>query len=368
MGYKLDLGAWNGIFAVPCDLVDRQLRLAGTAQIKALLYILRHSGRSVELSELAQSCAVSEGDAADAVAYWQQEGIIVCHDGKLSPPEAASSTSSAPDISPVLPATETSYAAVAASAPISAPSAAATVQPEPEQQPAPKPKAKERIRYSYNECAQMMSEDCELRQMLSALEGILSKNLNNTEISVFITLVKWYGLPPSCVAMLVEYCREIGKASLSYIESTGIGWVSEDIVTVEQVDSKISRLRAARSDWAHIRTLLDIPERAPTKKEQEYSTVWLSDWHMSDELISLAYERCVDSKGKLSVSYMNGILANWQKKGFTTVQQVQSESAPAPSRPSGSTAGNSSQNGMYSATYDKDDIESMLDEDWLDDM
>ena len=57
LSYKIDLGAWNGIFAVPCEIVDRQLRMAGEPQLKALLYILRHSGRSVELSELAAACA-----------------------------------------------------------------------------------------------------------------------------------------------------------------------------------------------------------------------------------------------------------------------------------------------------------------------
>ena len=228
MGYRIDLGAWNGIFAVPCDLVDRQLKLAGAVQLKALLYILRHSGRAVEISELAQVLSVSEGDAADAVAYWQQEGLITCRGEELAP-----AVSEAKNADPV------ADEAVCASAPIAAASVASApevIQPEtPAVKPShPAPKAKERIRYSYNECAEMMSKDGELRQMLAILEGILSKNLNHTEISVFITLVKWYGLPTACVAMLVEYCREIGKSSIAYIETTGIAIRNESIITSER--------------------------------------------------------------------------------------------------------------------------------------
>lgn len=351
MGYKIDLGVWSGIFAVPCDLVDRQLKLAGEPQLKALLYILRHSGRAVELSELAQMCNISEADASDAVNYWVQEGVIACHEGSLAP--------AAESLSPVATVPECPPESVPASAPITP----TTEEPVAAISDAPKPKAKERIRYSYDECAQMIGQDSELRHMLGILEGVLAKNLNHTEISVFITLVKWYGLPATCVAMLVEYCHEIGKAGISYIETTGIGWVNEEINTIEQVDAKIKRLRLARSAWGRIRSLLDIAERAPTKKEQEFASSWINEWMMPDELITLAYERCVDSKGKLNMSYMNGILSNWHKNGILTAEQARSESAPE-GKPA---AKSKSTSGMYSATYDKDEIEAMLDDDWLDD-
>jgi len=353
LGYKIDLGAWNGIFAVPCDLVDRQLRLAGAVQLKALLYILRHSGRAVELSEIAQVCAVSEADAADAVDYWRQEGIIVCDGQCLSPASQSVPDSSQDSACPSAPVPQP---AVQPDAPAAVPAAA-------ELSAAPVPKAKERIRYAYDECCKMISEDSELRQMMSVLGGIMCKTLNQTETSVFITLVKWYGLPPSCVAMLVEYCREIGKMSIAYIETTGVGWVNDEIVTVEQVDAKISRLRSARSAWGRVRSLLDIPERAPTKKEQEYVAAWINDWKFSDELILFAYEKCINNKGKLAMSYMNGILSGWHKKGITTVEQAQNDSAQA--APKASDSKNSG--GMYSATYDKSDIEAMLDDDWMDD-
>jgi len=366
LSYIMNLGAWNGVFAVPCGLVDRQLRLAGEAQLKVLLYMLRHSGKSVELPELAKACGITEGDTADALEYWQQQGLIVCKGDQLVPPESAPQSQSEPMVCE--PQEQQDAVSASAALQVSSPEitaeAALSAQPAEADDSKPKPKARERIRYSYDECTQMMREDCELRQMLSVLGSILSKNLNHSEIAAFITLTKWYGLPPSCVAMLVEYCREIGKPSLAYIESTGIGWVSEDIITIEQVDSKIKHLRSARTAWNRIRVLLDLPERAPTKKEQEYANVWVNDWSFSDELIQLAYERCVDSKGKLAMSYMNGILSNWHKKGITTAEQAQADVAAVPEKvPRKPEAGS----GLIGGTYDRDDIEAMLDDDWMDD-
>lgn len=351
MSYSINLGAWNGVFAVPCSLVDRHLRLAGVPQIKVILYLLRHNDRLVEIAELASLCGISEGDAADAVRYWEQEGLIVCRGGEIAPIPAAEGNMLVPDSADTVPA----------SAAIQAPPAAentGSALPDEENDKAAVPKAKERIRYNYNECCEIMQSDEELRHLLNTLEEILAKNLNTTERSVFITLYKWYGLPSACIAMLVEYCRSIGKATAAYIESTGIGWVNEEINTVERVDAKIARLRAARTAWVKIRTMLEIPERAPTKKEQECSCIWVNEWQVSQELILLAYERCIGSKGKLSFHYMHGIISNWHSKGINTAQEALDDSA--------SSAGKTSGTGMFEATYTKSDVESVLDDDWMD--
>ena len=37
MEYKLNLGSWNSVFAVPSDIVDKHLKLAGAVQLKVLL-------------------------------------------------------------------------------------------------------------------------------------------------------------------------------------------------------------------------------------------------------------------------------------------------------------------------------------------
>ncbi len=45
---------------------------------------------------------------------------------------------------------------------------------------------------------------------------------------------------------------------------------------------------------------------------------------MSDELISEAYSRCVDTINKVSWSYINKILKKWHDKGYTSLSDITS--------------------------------------------
>ncbi|MBQ9993916.1 MAG: DnaD domain protein [Clostridia bacterium] len=364
MPYMMNLGCWQSVFAVPSDIVDKHLRLAGESSIKALLYILRNAGRELCADDIANAVGIPADEVSDAVGYWVDAEVICETEGIISP-------SPRKEAQPLdTPAAE--YAADIAvdvpSEPIAPEILTASVCDTPappetsEEAPSPAPKKRDKVRYSYDECVGFMSDDADLRQMLIILEGLMQKQLNHTEISVFITLSKWYGLPPRCVAMLVEYCHSIGKHSIAYIESTGIGWAGEEINSIERANAKISRLRSLHSSWNTVRNALDIPERKATKREEEYCDAWINQQHHSVEMIKLAFDRCVDKKGKMSMNYMNGILDNWFKKGIKTPEQAENESKPAPENASG-TAGSG---GRYSPTYDKAEIEDMLFSDLID--
>ena len=52
MGYKLELGAWSAVFAVPNALVDRYIKEADGDQLKVMLWLLRHNGRPYAAEDL----------------------------------------------------------------------------------------------------------------------------------------------------------------------------------------------------------------------------------------------------------------------------------------------------------------------------
>lgn len=57
MGYKLELGAWSAVFAVPNALVDRYIKEADGDQLKVMLWLLRHNGRPYAAEDLAPRSA-----------------------------------------------------------------------------------------------------------------------------------------------------------------------------------------------------------------------------------------------------------------------------------------------------------------------
>ena len=69
MEFSINMGQWNAVFAVPAAVVDEHMKLAGAAQLKVLLYLLRHAGQPVTLEQLSFAVGQKPADTQDAVDY-----------------------------------------------------------------------------------------------------------------------------------------------------------------------------------------------------------------------------------------------------------------------------------------------------------
>lgn len=84
---------WNSealgeVFVLPAAVVDRHIRLAGSAQLKVLLWPVQGGGRCFRSGKLRQSDRLSPADCADALQYWVETGILVLS-GSPAVPEIA---------------------------------------------------------------------------------------------------------------------------------------------------------------------------------------------------------------------------------------------------------------------------------------
>jgi DnaD/phage-associated family protein len=338
------------------------MRLAGAAQLKVLLYLLRHAGENTELSELSRVVGLAESDTADAVSYWAACGVLSfggavgavggagAAGGTLSPPKETGAAQTAADI-PAPP--EIKWEEVKPSGmqgdTSSAEKRARTLKSE-------------RTRYPFDECAEFISADKKLRSMLLSVESILAKQLNHTEISVFVSLNKFYGLKNDIITMLVHYCKSIAKTNIAYIEATGIGWSDDGVDSVKKAEEKVSCLNKNNAAWRKVTGLFGIEKRKPSEREEQFCCAWVYDWNFSDQMLTLAYEKCVEVKGKLSFAYLNGILKRWFEGGISTPEMVEENDTQNRQK---SQKEKKSGNGRYEPTYDADEIEALLDEEWL---
>ena len=67
MSYKIDLGMWGSVFAVPTAVVDKGLKLASEAQLKVLLYILRNSDSQITDESVAEALGLHSDDVRDGI-------------------------------------------------------------------------------------------------------------------------------------------------------------------------------------------------------------------------------------------------------------------------------------------------------------
>lgn len=83
MGYKLELGAWSAVFAVPNALVDRYIKEADGDQLKVMLWLLRHNGRPYAAEDLAAALGITPQRVDTALGFWMKSGLICSVDTPL---------------------------------------------------------------------------------------------------------------------------------------------------------------------------------------------------------------------------------------------------------------------------------------------
>lgn len=305
MRYSINLGEWNSIFAVPCSVVDKHLKLAGSVQLKVLLWELRHAGENFEAADIAKTLCIDKADVADAMLYWQQTGLFTEKDGEFAPAEKAASSN-----------------AVTAVKEIPAPA-----PEEPVPSPAEKPhKLLSRPQKADNAfVAKRMGESTEIACLMQEAEQILGRLISNGDSAMLLMLHDDFGLPADVIIMLLQYVVSIGKANTRYIEKVAMNWADEEIFTHEKAEEKLRRLDENQKAWRVVEQATGTPHRSPSTKEQAFAAVWITQWKFDLPLIHEAYERSVDNTGKLSISYMNKILERWNREGISTLEQAQKD-------------------------------------------
>lgn len=298
MAYKIDFGGWGSVFAVPTSVVDKGLKLAGEAQLKVLLYLLRHSGDSLTDELVAEALSIHPEDVADAIEYWAGKGLLVCTGGTVTMPAAVSTDNTA------------EYAPQT----VKADTAGKQEKPRPVSRP-----TKPEPRY----VAKRLKADQNLVFLMDEAQRILGKVLSNADTSTLLMLHDTDGLPIEIILMLLEHCVQIDKGNMRYIERVGIQWGSEGITTINLAEEKIKQYSEATSAWGVICAVFGIHlSGTPSKKQLEYSDLWVNEWKFSEQMLRMAYERCVDSKGNINLSYINGILKRWNEKGLKKPEDV----------------------------------------------
>lgn len=291
MEYRLHMGPWNSVFAVPTALVDRYLKLAGKEQLQVLLWMLRHSGEAFSSEALAQELALDQDAVLDALDYWQQEGLLASREGQLTPAAQP----------------EASQAPAAPQAPAQAPGL---------------PPKRRLVRPDTQHLAARMGESEEIRFLMQEAQATFGKTISPAMAATLLAMCDDYGLPVEVVVMLLHYAKDVGKTGTAYLDSVARDWAESGVFTLEAAEKKLQELEEHRQAWAKVQSAAGLPRRAPSRKEEDAAYRWVYQWKFTGEMLRAAYERCVDNTGKFNISYINKILEGWHKQGARNLQEV----------------------------------------------
>lgn len=337
MDYRLDIGMWNRVFAVPCALVDRHLKLAGKEQLQVVLFALRHAGEGFTPESLAQALGMTVEQALDGLEYWCDRGLL---------------SQSGQELLPLPQAGDAAMEMTAAPAP--EPEAPAAVMPEAVQAPPEKPALPPRkrlLRPDGEHLTARLAESENVRFLMQEAESTLGKTLSPAMSSLLLTITDDYGLPAEVTVMLLHYAKEIGRTGTSYIDSVARDWAESSIFSLEAAEEKLQQLSKARLAWGRVSAAAGLSKRSPSKSEEEKACRWVYEWGFQPEMLSAAYEVCADHTGKFSASYMDKVLTGWHKLNITDLKALEQHRQAAAAKKESKTGTEKS--------YDTDTLEQL---------
>ena len=349
MNYHMNLGAWRSVFALPCELVDQHLKLAGAAQLKVILWMLRHAGEGFSTADISAALTMQEADVRDCMLYWQQTGLIAVCDDSISPAPAPEASLPAPSPAPAMAASRPQPPAPVA---IPAPSPTENDAPAPEEPPKTEKKQRALTRPEKPDLkylTERVNSDPSVAYMMQTADEIFGRITSNNDKAILLLIHDHDGLPVEVIIMLLQYALSIGKCNMRYIEKMAISWAEEEITTLDAAEQKIRRLTDGRSAARLVQRIIGAEEHSPTESESALADRWVNQWKFSPEMIRTAYEVCVDAKGKFIKNYTNSVLERWYKAGITTPEQVHQEKQSRKK---------STKTDSYQATYDISEYES----------
>lgn len=292
MDFMINPTKWNKSFAVPSEVVDDYIKLAGSVQLKVLLWMMRHSVEDRSIEDLSSAIGVSAPDCIDALNFWKETGILVSSESEIKaeivvPAEKPVIKKETPKVNntKILPEIE-------------------AVKPTVEQIVARGDESEE-IRFLFQE-AQMR----------------LGKTIGHDGQAVLLMMHDAYGLPVEVIVTIIEYCVSVGKTSTSYIAKIGKDWGEREIDTLEKADEVISELKVSDEMWGEFRIRTGISTPRPTSAQMKYLNRWKNEFKFSMEMILLAYEETANNIQKMSFPYMDKILKNWFEEGLKTPHEV----------------------------------------------
>lgn len=200
----------------------------------------------------------------------------------------------------------------------------------------------EPVRYSREDLMAAMGQEGEFSCLYREVERLLCRNLSEADLTSLYRIYDDLSLPSEVILLLVGYTirttrhqkqSEGALPRMPQIQREAYRWKRLGLDTAETAEEYLRRQQQVDGREWEILSLVGVAQRRPAvEKEREFIAAWV-ELGLSDELISMAYQRTVYQKGQMNWPYMNKILLSWHQAGYRTPEQVKAGDKPAPRAP-----------------------------------
>ena len=292
--------------------VEPLLADADASDLRVLVYaaFCDADGRDFEQKDAAEALALSESEVGSSVKFWRGAGVLSVSRRQTDAVRAEEAS-----------AQET---------------AAAEKKPLRE---------KRRMRLNAAELCKVANDNAEFRSLLDAAQQTAGWIFNESEIEIVASL----RLSGEFILSLLGYfvCKK--EKPLRYVETVAYDLLDKGITTPEALEEWLRKRESSESNEGAVRRLFGLGTRALTARESAALNAWFDEYGYGEDMISLAYEKTVNSTGKPSIAYAASILRAWHEAGYRTPADV--ENAKSGGKKTGKSA-----DGKKPQSFDADDF------------
>ncbi len=136
-------------------------------------------------------------------------------------------------------------------------------------------------------------------------------------------MFKNYCFSEEVMIALFQYCQERKALNRKYVLAVAESWYKGNVKTFEQLEDFLETYDNIQKTKQKIVKALGL-NRNISQYEEPFINAWIKEYNYKFDMIEQALKRAV-LKGTPSISYVNGILSNWHKKGYTSVKDLENE-------------------------------------------
>lgn len=309
--------------------IDHYMPPANGEFVKVYLYLIRMAscGQAPTIADMADALNNTESDITRALKYWEKQNILVLHCNsandiefiELLPIKVTEQNENTQPTLNVVPVRSRNLASVTRTDMEPTVSATTTSMATTAQKPMAevvniRPAKPE---YKMSEIQQAFSKP-ELDQIVYETETLIGKPLSSNDMSTLYYIYDQLEFSSDLIEYLIEYCVDLGKKSLRYMEKVAIGWHEKNITTREEArleSENFSQLNSAVKRSLGLNTWGEEASRCVH--------LWVEEYGMSEDLIVEACNRSYRAtSGNNSLNYASAILKNWSENKVHTIEDL----------------------------------------------
>lgn len=267
----------DGVFVMPKDVL-KYIKNAKKTELRLIMYIFA-KGDLFTVEDAANDLSESVEMINSCLAFWRGTGLITETDGGVK------------------------------------------VNKEKKTVAVSEPKKEES--YSVLDVANATMNDGEFRQIVKFVETTLGDLPNASKQAQLYYLYDNLGMQPDVIMGIIAHCAAAGKTQMSYIKKTAEGIHNDGVETYKELECYFAAKEESKNFETAVKRIIGAGERAFTKSEKILVEKWEKEWNVTEELLSVAYERTISLISKPSLPYMSKILEGWHNEGIKTAQEAE---------------------------------------------